>query len=516
MDFLTRIYDGFRGLSTALKGLIGLAVVAALVVGVTSYYPIGGEAMVPLGADMPPEDVKPVMDRLAAVGIPHKLDRRGVNVLVPQDRHAEAKVALAAEQLPTRSGEGLESFKEMSFGATPFQLTVNYQRALQNELVKVIKQIDAVDTARVLIARPERTPFARDQSPPTASVVLRLKRNAVFGKAAAASVVSLVAHAVDGLKPENVTVVDSTGQMLSDRYAAQKDELPMELVDYRKGLEQYLAEKAQGVLTKALGTGRAVVTVNTDLNYQKMKERQKKYDNEGKALLAERLTQTSSTVTPARGTAGAASNQAARPGGSAGGGGAGQTKEETTSSDYTPSYTEREIEDKMGAVTRLTVSAVVDLNPLPPADGSAAATEPLMTAEAVQGLIKHAIGFKADRDEITVANMKMVTPVPAVPEADPAEDEEKKQKQFQSYVTLARNACIGLAVLVVFIIVPLALLRRSRPAKPPEPAAPPPPTPEQLAAAARDRRRQQVEKLAELARSNPETVSEVFSLLTTK
>lgn len=516
MDFLNKAYEWFRGLGSALKGLILLAGLAALAVGVSYYYPMTGEVMIPLGADMPPEEVKPVMDRLTAVGIPHKLDRRGVNVLVPQDRHAEAKVALAAEQLPTRGGDGLESFKESSFGATPFQLTVNYQRALQNELVRAITQIDSVAAARVLIARPEPTPFLRDQRPPTASVVLRLKSNAVFGKAAAGSVVSLVAHAVDGLKKENVTVVDSAGRMLSDPYAAQKDDLPREMVDYRQELEKYLAQKAQEVLTKSLGVGRAVVTVNTDLNYQMVKERVKKYSPEDKVLLAERLTQTQTTATAARGAAGSASNQAARPGGSSGGGGSGgQSKEETTSSDYATSVTERETADKMGAVTRLTVAAVVDLAPAPPADGSAAATEPLMTADDVQDLIKQAIGFKSGRDEIKVANMKMVTPVTPIPETDPAAEDEKKQQQLQRYVVLARNVSLAVAAVVAFAIVPLALLRRSRPAKPPEPAAPPPPTPEQLAVAARERRRQQLDRLAELTRSKPDAVSEVFTLLTT-
>jgi flagellar M-ring protein FliF len=512
MDAFKYIGDWWKGLGGAMRVfVVGGALSVAVALG--AFYYLGpSEATVPVGADMPPEEVKAVRDRLTALGIPNTLDRRAVNVLVPESRRAEAVVGLAAEGLPSRTGKGLESFEESSFGATPFQNSVNYQRALQNELVRAIVQIDSVAAARVLIARPEPTPFLRDQRPPTASVVLRMKPNANLSKAAAGAIVSLVAHAVDGLKAENVTVIDSTGRLLSDPYAANKDDLPGELVDFRKALELYLAKKAQDTLIPTLGAGRVVVTVNADLNYQKVKERQKRYTPEEKVVIAERLTTSKTTSTPPRGPAGVVSNSAARPGGSSGGS-AGGSQEETTSTDYAFGEIIREMDDRAGAITRLTVAAVVDLTPPTPADGSAAATQPLATPDDIQELIKTAIGFKTGRDEIKVANMRMVSPVPAIPEID---EETPRLARMQAYVSLARNISLAFAAVVGFAIIPLALLRRSRPAKPLEPAAPPPPTPEQLAAAARDRRRQQLEKLADLTRTKPEAVSEVFGILVSK
>ncbi len=515
MEFLKNIGDWWKGLGGGTRALVvGGGLAAALAFGLFIYLS-PGEATVPVGGDMPVEEVQAVAARLTTLGIPHKLDPRGVNVLVPESRRAEAKVGLAAEGLPTRGGKGLESFEESSFGATPFQNAVNYQRALQNELARAIAQVESVANARVLLARPDPTPFVRDQRPPTASVVLRLKPNAGLTKAAATSVVSLVAHAVDGLKPENVTVIDSTGRLLSDPYAANKDDLPAELVDYRKGLEMYLAKKAQDMLVPSLGAGRVVVTVNADLNYQKVKERQKRYNPEEKVTGQERTTTVKATTPgPARGAAGVQSN-AARPGGGAGGGGTGgRSEEETNSTDYLVSMTEREIEDKMGAVIRLTVAAVVDLSPLPPADGSPAATEPLMRPEDVQDLIKQAVGFKTGRDEIKVANMKLVGPtVPTIPDVDV---EGPRLRRLQEYVSLTRWVSLAVAVVVGLAIIPLVLLRISRrPARPPE-LAPPPPTPEQLASAAAARRRQQLDRLADLARTKPETATEVFGLLVSK
>lgn len=513
MEFFKNIGDWWRGLGGGTRTLVvGGVLATALAIGLFVYLS-PGEATTPVGPDMPAEEVKAVRDKLTASGIPNTLDRRGVNVLVPEARLAEAKVTLAAEGLPSRTGRGLESFEESSFGATPFQNSVNYQRALQNELTRAISQIESVAGARVLIARPDPTPFVRDQRPTTASVVLRLKPNAGFGKAAAASVVSLVAHAVDGLRAENVTVIDSTGRMLSDPYAANRDDLISgDMVDFRKALELHLAKKAQDTLTPALGAGRVVVTVNADLNYQKVKERLKRYTPEEKVVIAERLTTSKGTTTTARGAAGVTSN-AARPGGGAGGS-SGNTQEETTSTDYAFGELVREMDDRAGGILRLTVAAVVDLSPQPGADG-AAGTEPVARPEDVQKLIETAVGFKTGRDEIKLANMKLTGP--PVPEIKEIDEEGQRLARLQTYVSLARTLCIAFAAVVGFAIVPLALLRtRRRPVKPPEPAAPPPPTPEQLAAAARDRRRQQLEKLAELTRTNPDTVSDVFNILVSK
>ncbi len=515
MEFANNLRDWWKGIGGLTKGLVVSLAVAAVVAVAAFVYLSPSETMVPFGPDMPVEQVKAVRDRLTALNIPNTLDARGVNVRVPESRRVEAVVALAAEGLPSRTGKGLESFEESSFGATPFQNSVNYQRALQNELTRAITQVDSVAAARVLIARPEPTPFLRDQSPPKASVVLRLKPNGGLTKAAAGAIVSLVSHAVIGLKPENVTVIDSTGRLLSDPYAANKDDLPTEMVDYRKGLEQYLAKKAQDMLTPSLGAGRVVVTVNADLNYQKVREKQIRFPPDEKAIKAE-LTETSETTsTPARGVTGLVSNSAANPGGGTGGGSAGETKQETIRTDYVNSVTERELEDRAGAITRLTVAAVVDLSPLPTAEGVAPATEPLMRAEDVEDLIKQAVGYKTGRDEIKVANMKLTgPPVPTIPEPDP---EVERQARLQGYVFQARNILVAFAAVVGLAIIPLALLRAGRrPAPPPEPAAPPPPTPEELAVAARDRRRQQLERLAELTRTNPDGVSDVFGLLVSK
>lgn len=406
-------------------------------------------------------------------------------------------MAVGSAGLPARGGKGYELFDEGSLTMTPFVQTVNYQRALQSERARSVTQIEGIQSARVLIARPEPTPFVRDQRPPTASVLLRLKPGATLNRATAAGIVSLVARSVEGLKPENVTVVDSAGRLLSDPHAGERDDLPAPQLEYRRELEGYLAAKAEEVLARHLGAGRAVVKVSADINFQKLKERRETFSPEGRVAAAERLTTSKSTAPTSRGVVGAVSNVAragaTTPGGGGGSAGGG-TSEEVIQTDYLVSRTVQDVEDRIGAVTRLTVAAIADLS-----GGEGA--QAISLADA-QEIIKQAVGFRSGRDEITLTNARLVAP-PAAPEGD---EELARLGRVQAYVGLARNVCLALAVVLALAMIPLALLRR-RPRPVPVPTAPTP-TP-----APAEARREQVDRLAEMIRTDPDRAARVFGMM---
>ena len=265
-----------------------------------------------------------------------------------------------------RGGKGYELFDETSLTTTPFVQNVNYQRALQAELGRSIMQLEPVQFARVLIARPDPTPFVREQRPPTASVVLKLKPGAAMSRVTAGSIVSLVARSVEGLKPENVTVVDSGGRLLSDPHAGDRDNLPTPQLEYRRELETYLSTKAEEMLAHHLGAGRAIIRVSADINFQQVKEKRKTVYPDEKAVTAERMTTSKNTPSTSRGVAGAASNvpRASVPDCPAGEVhlGSASSSEEVIQTDYNYSESVRELEDRMGGVTRLSIAALVDLS----------------------------------------------------------------------------------------------------------------------------------------------------------
>jgi flagellar M-ring protein FliF len=502
MDALRRFLAQFQTFWAGLSRLRRIAIIAVgaailVALGVVAYLSPSYEYR-PLYSDsLPPEEVSQIVTRLTALGIPNKLNSAGTMVLVPEDKLAQAKVALAAEGIPTRGGKGYELFDESSLATTPFVQNVNYQRALQAELARSIMQLEPVQSARVLIARPESTPFVRDQRPPTASVVIKLKPGAVMSRSTAASIVSLVARSVEGLKPENVTLVDASGRLMSDPHAGDRDNLPTPQLEYRRELETYLANKAEDMLSHLLGTGRAIIRVSADINFQQVKERRKTIYPEEKALMAERLTTSKNAGSAPRGVAGAASN-VPRTGvnlASASSGGGGTSSEEVVQSDYNYSESVREMEDRMGAVTRLSVAALVDLTA--PGEGGK-----LISMEDAQAIIQRAVGFRIGRDEVKLSDVKLIG------ELGPAEPDTElvRLQRIQTYVSLARNLCLALAVVMVVVFAGLLVLRRRQPAPPPPPPAEAPLSPE-------ERRRNELSRLATLARDDPDRVAATFRLL---
>ncbi len=499
MDAFRRLLAQLRaywgGLGRARRvALLAATVGILLALGLVGYF-TAVSSYKTLYSDLAPEDAAAMQAALTAQNIPNRLEREGSSIAVPEEMYARARVVVGAAGLPTRGGKGYELFDESSLTMTPFVQTVNYQRALQAELARSIMQIDAVQSARVMIARPEPTPFVRDQTAPTASVVLRLKPGATLNRVSASSIVSLVARSVEGLKPENVTVVDSGGRLLSDPNAGERDDLPAPQLEYRRELETYLANKAEDMLARHLGPGRAVIKVSADVNFQKMKERRETYNPDGKVAAAERLTTSKTAPSGARGVAGAASNVARAGASSSGSSGGGASSEEVVQTDYLVSRTVQDLEDRMGAVKRLTVAAITDL--------SAAEGGTPISLDDAQEIIKQAVGFQTGRDEIKITNAHLA--VPEAP-AEPNPDLVKLQK-IQVYVGLIRNVCLALSVVLLLAMIPLALLRRRpRPLPAPAPEQQPRPGTEEA-------RRSQVERLAELIRTNPDHVARIFGLM---
>jgi flagellar M-ring protein FliF len=503
MDALRRFLQQFREYWGSLSfprraGIVTASIGILVALGVLIYLS-QASAYRPLFTDLAPEEASAITSRLTAQNIPNRLTAGGTAVEVPEDKLAQARVAVASEGLPSRGGKGYELFDETSLLTTPFVQSVNYQRALQAELSRSIMQLEAVQSARVLIARPEPSPFVRDQKAPTASVIVKLKPGATLSRASSAGIVSLVARSVEGLKPENVTIVDSTGRLLSDPHAGDRDSLPAPQLEYRRELETYLATKAEQMLSQALGAGRAVVRVSADINFQQLKERQETF-LPNPVVSAERLTTIkSSGGIASRGIAGAVSNVPRTGVALSGPSGAGSsTSEEQTQTDYAVSKTIRDLEDRMGAVTRLTIAALVDLSP-----GEGGVT---LSAEDAEEIIKQAVGFRTGRDEVKLTNIRLGGVVlPSEP------DETLLQIQrFQAYVSLARNVSLALAIVLALSIVPLMLLRR-RPAAPPIPPIPPAVEAQQPSEA--DRRKAELERFNELARTEPDRVADIFKLL---
>src|SRR2546421_8678273 len=213
--------------------------------------------MTVLFTDLTFEDSASIVKDLERQAIPFELKNDGAIVLVPKDRVARLRMKLAEAGLPKGGGIGYEIFdKSDVLGATSFVQNINHLRALEGELARTIRAIDRVQAARVHLVLPERPLFSRDKAEASASIVLKV-RGALEPQQVRA-IRHLVASAVNGLKPERVSIVDEAGRLLAD--GARTEPALGPSADERQGpFERRLREQVEATVPSGGGAGRARV-----------------------------------------------------------------------------------------------------------------------------------------------------------------------------------------------------------------------------------------------------------------
>ena len=173
-------------------------------------------------------------------GIPYKITNGTDTVLVPGDRVHEARMKLAGEGLPKGTATGFELLdKDQGFGVSQFMENARYQRALEGELSKTISSMSNVRSARVHLAIPKQSAFIRARKNPSASVLLDVYGGRSMEQEQVAAVVHLVASSVPNLSPDQVTVVDQTGKLLTSNDSSDQLRLSSNQFEYRKNVEDY-------------------------------------------------------------------------------------------------------------------------------------------------------------------------------------------------------------------------------------------------------------------------------------
>lgn len=450
--------QGFVGKMT-LGG--ATAALALVVIGVGYWVSRTNYAV--LYSGLPTEDAAAITQRLESDRTIYKLSSDGTTILVPTENVQKTRMTLAVAGLLQGHDKGYELFDTMSVGATPFVQNMNYVRAIQGELAKTIMTLEPVAHARVHIVQPEPSPFVRDEKPVTASVVIKTRPAVSLSRAATQGIVALVAGSVKGLTADNVTVLDTEGRVLSEKKKSAQGLASADQLAHQLEVESHLAAKAQEILTRLLGPGRAVVRVTADMTFRHVRQTSEKFDPEGKVVTHESVM-SSKTTTPGgpRGPAGTASNvpPALIAPASAGGPSA---NEEVIESDYLVSRVNHSQEEQQETINRLTV-AVMLMPPVPVNETPLEESLGVSATEAGQ-LVKQAIGFKDGRDQIQVSVGK-----PAEAAADAVIDQQVIAVQtWQNYGSVAKASSLGIAALSLLAIGLMSI--RSKPAPSTAPAA---------------------------------------------
>ncbi|MBR0094174.1 MAG: flagellar M-ring protein FliF [Synergistaceae bacterium] len=231
----------------------------------------------PLYAGLEVEDQAAIVDYLKENNLPYRLDPKSSAILMPGGAIYETRLTLAQMGLPKGGTTGFEIFDDSKMGMSEFQQRIAYMRAIEGELARTISQMAPVENARVSVVIPEQRLFLEQQKPSTASVLLRLRQGATIGPTQVKSIIHLVAHSVDGLEPDSVTVVDTNGRILSDMVS---DSMIMYNPDgtntvtsvqreLERQHEKELENKVRAMLEQVFGPGTAVVRVRIDLDFDK-------------------------------------------------------------------------------------------------------------------------------------------------------------------------------------------------------------------------------------------------------
>ncbi len=308
-------------------------------------------------------DAAAIVQKLDDNSIPYQLKNTGT-ILVPSSQVYSARLLMAREGLPQSSTVGYELFSGTAMlGMTEFSQKVNYQRAVEGELQRTIGSLEAVKSVRVHLVTPEKTLLSSDQALSTASVTIQVAPGRSLDAAQVRSITHLVASSVEGMKPENVVVVDSAGNMLADGNGEGSNSSMAQKSDQRTAELAYAAEvqkRVQTILDKILGPNKSVVQATVEMDWTQREVTSNTYAPTEVAIRSSQIiNESSSSGSTAGGVPGAASNLPT-PVATSTGSGASDYKRNEETLNYEVSQVQSHEVVAPGKVSRVSVSVMVD------------------------------------------------------------------------------------------------------------------------------------------------------------
>lgn len=216
-------------------------------------------------------DAATLTRELDRMKVPYRLEDEGATILVDGAKVHQTRLRLMGRDLPLHGAVGFELFNDADLGMTEFAQRVNYLRALQGELTRTIVSLAEVRSARVHLALPEEGLFRRERARPKASVTLSLREGRSLRREQVHGIQRLVAAAVPGVEPRDVTLVSDQGVALTDEGADTDGASSSHRLAVKREVEVYLADKANAVLTGAFGAGRALASVDVTLDMRQVR-----------------------------------------------------------------------------------------------------------------------------------------------------------------------------------------------------------------------------------------------------
>ena len=414
-SLIVQFRDYFKNLGPTKRMSVIAASLVAVMALIIMVVMVSGKDYTPLLTNVPSDQLSMIVEKLNQKNVPFQLRDDGKTITVPKDLLHSTQMSLMAEIGSSKIGSvGLEIFEKQDFGMNSYSQKINYQRAIQGELMRAINTLSAVKQSKVILALPAKKTFLEEGGKPSASVVLELYPGKTLGPDQVRGIQYLVSSSIEGMDPEKVTVLDDRGKMLT-RATDGTTAGSSELMDLKKKVEGELQERIEVMLSRVVGQARVIARVEATLNNKMVQAVEESVDPEKTAIRSQQSEEESLD--------GARTNPAGVPGSRSnlpGAEDAGQTgfkqdvKKEIKTVNYDVPKTVQYIREVAGALERVSVAVLVDgiEQTTTKEDGTSDTKWVARTPEDLakyESLVKSAIGFNTTRGDIVkIENIRFV------------------------------------------------------------------------------------------------------------
>ncbi len=446
----------YKNLTPAKRVSLTISTVIVLAAVAVISLMMSGRTYVPLFKDVSPDHLSVIIEKLKEKNIPFKLDNSGNTILVPPENVYPAQMALMTEIGTKDIGTiGLELFDKQDLGTTTYVQRINYQRAIQGELMRAINSIDSIKRSKVILALPPKKTFLEEGSKPTASIVVDLHPGKSLTADQVRGIANLVSAAVENLDSEDVVVLDSRGKLLSKNTKNPAAALSNDMLEIKEKTEGALEQRIEAMIGKVVGQGKVIAKVNALLDLRNVTSVEEIIDPDKTAIRSvqseeEKLNGNRSNPT---GVPGARANL---PGATENGSVAfnQDVNKEYKTTNFEVPKTVKNVKEAAGKIEKLSVSVLVDgdYEAVKNTDGTVTKQWKARSPEEIQkyvSLAKNTIGFDDKRgDTISIENIKFQ-------EEDFTDAEQilntLEKRQLLSY--FLRWSVIGISFVLFFFVV---------------------------------------------------------------
>lgn len=461
-DFQNQFQSFFQALTTAKKIFLFTSL-GAIFIGLISFVYFSQQTTwAPLVTGITQQDAGSIVRKLDELNIEYVLRPGGNTILVPSSQVDKVRLEIASSGLQMGGIVGLEIFDENNYGATEFQQKVQYKRAMEGEMSRLITLLKSIKSAKVALAIPEKSLFIDNEKHPTASVVIEMTGGQRLSERGVITILNLISGSIPGMMAEDVRVADQNGRLLSqglisqDGYGIQnKNHL------YQQQVEMGLERKLVTQLEKVTGKDRVDVKISVTMDFDSIEIEEDMVDPDLTALLSEEVNTENSTGSRSIpvGVPGVTSNSPEVRAGASEVANVSSINKSSRRRNYVNSRIRRKSRKSAGKILRMTVSVLLDgfYEYVRDESGEIIDEEPIYKSrtpaemESFVQIARQAVGFDETRgDTISVKNMRFSQPL--------MEKEKLKQEKTERtrtfIVDMVRYVLVGsIIILLVFMVI---------------------------------------------------------------